>query len=306
MREIEIMSYLSHPHVNLFIFQVIKTIETFVDNDIKCIILEYAEFGTLEDYLKKTPILSNEEIGSYVAQIADGIRYIHKMHVIHRDIKTANIFMFAPNAALVKLADFGISKILEPKSLTSTMVGTPYYLSPETISAQPYGYPSDMWSFGCLIYEILEGRLAFSGSSFAEVIGSVCSVTYEEMVGTHYNPKWRDIVQSLLTYDPDQRPTIDELCENPLIKSYLPKEDTSPRHASRSLTQSPRGSRSRRGSSLVGRLSTTSFKSTINSSNNSRSQSPASTPGGTNKTFFNDFSLVRKKYKTSITEATFV
>lgn len=247
------------------------------------------------------------------------------------DMKTSNIFVFAPDAQIVKIADFGISKILDPASLTATMVGTPFYLAPEMCSNQSYGYPSDMWSLGCLIYEILEGHRAFESDNLAEILGSVCSGSYSEMKLNHYNPQWREIVESLLQVDPLDRPSINDLCNNPLILRYHNKESNS----SSSFTKIHSRSSSRRtsvvsmsnnnnnnnnptgsGNIIFPMLipTTSSLKSPPTLDGSGHWNSPSNTPGNGNgrKRFsFQDDGCspsftIRKNMKSSINESTVV
>lgn len=98
---------------------------------------------------------SEWQIQNFFIQICFSIEYIHRRRIIHRDIKPSNIFL--PKQDFVKLGDFGISKVLE-NSLDSamTILGTPYYLSPELCKNKPYNFKTDIWSLGCLLYEMCE------------------------------------------------------------------------------------------------------------------------------------------------------
>ena len=79
-------------------------------------------------------------------------RYLHSRFILHRDLKTQNIFI---SKNLVKLGDFGIAKVMEGSmTAASTVIGTPYYMSPEVCQNQPYSYKSDVWALGCILYEM--------------------------------------------------------------------------------------------------------------------------------------------------------
>ena len=101
---------------------------------------------------------TEEEIMNWMIQIFIAIEYIHSQKIIHRDIKASNIFL--SSIEIVKLGDFGISRVLENSMEAAiTVVGTPFYMSPELCQNKPYTMKADIWSLGCLLYEICEFRV---------------------------------------------------------------------------------------------------------------------------------------------------
>ena len=121
------------------------------------ILMEYADAGDLRMMVKRQrelkQYLQEADILNLFVQIALGLRYIHKKKILHRDLKTENIFV--TSTKLVKIGDFGISKILaHTLDLATTAIGTPFYLSPEICRGQPYSHKSDMWSLGIIISTI--------------------------------------------------------------------------------------------------------------------------------------------------------
>jgi len=105
------------------------------------------------------------------------IKYLHEQKILHRDIKLNNILIDDNN--ILKLSDFGISKKLEQDNFTQTAVGTPYYLSPEIITNTPYDHKSDIWMFGCTLYELAMGSRPFEGESLQVNLTSVFGVDFK-------------------------------------------------------------------------------------------------------------------------------
>ena len=138
-------------------------------------LLNYAKNGDLskrcKEILIKNSYFSEIEIRSYLAQMALAIKYLHENHILHRDIKLNNILI--DEFGHFKLSDFGISTKLGEDKLAETSVGTPYYLSPEIITNIPYDHKSDIWMFGCTLYELTTGRKPFEGESLQEIFFKV-------------------------------------------------------------------------------------------------------------------------------------
>ncbi|KAF4735665.1 hypothetical protein FOZ62_000172, partial [Perkinsus olseni] len=141
LREAWVLKKMNHPFI-------ISYHDVFVTPRQKmCIVMGYADGGDLHTYLKRRRgLLAEEEVLRMFTQLCLAIDHVHKQRVIHRDLKSQNVFLHGPQRT-VKLGDFGISRVLEKtRDLARTMVGTPYYLSPEIIMEQPYGFKSDVWS----------------------------------------------------------------------------------------------------------------------------------------------------------------
>ena len=128
--------------------------------------MDYANGGDLCQKIKnqreKGKYFSENQILDYFTQICLAIKHIHDRKILHRDIKSQNIFLMKDNK--IKLGDFGIAKCLNNTfEKAKTLIGTPYYLSPEIINDKPYDYKSDIWSLGILLYEICALKILFEG-----------------------------------------------------------------------------------------------------------------------------------------------
>lgn len=136
---------------------VVQYKEAFFEEETNqlCIIMEYADSGDLYqkivDQQKKGLLLKEEEIWSIFIQVVKGLKELHRLKIFHRDLKSANVFLC--NSGMCKLGDMNVSKVAK-KGLLFTQTGTPYYASPEVWKEKPYDNKSDIWSLGCVLYEM--------------------------------------------------------------------------------------------------------------------------------------------------------
>ncbi|KAH3723382.1 MAP3K epsilon protein kinase 1 [Pelomyxa schiedti] len=146
-KEVSILNKLSHPNI-------IRVLATVVDDEWLNMVLEYADGGSLAGILDKFGPLPESLTAMYTDQILSGLDYLHSQFVLHRDIKGANILISADGTA--KITDFGVSTFAQA-SKRLTVVGTPYWMSPETIQLSGQSEASDIWSVGATIIELLSG-----------------------------------------------------------------------------------------------------------------------------------------------------
>jgi len=134
-----------------------------------------------------------------------GLNHMHSRHVLHRDLKTANVFITAEQDA--KIGDLGVSRLLSAThEMAHTIVGTPYYLSPELCEGRPYNVKSDVWAYGCIVYEMCSnGSPPFQASNQGALILKILS-GQSQSVPSHVTRHLADLVESCLTKDPAQRP----------------------------------------------------------------------------------------------------
>jgi NIMA (never in mitosis gene a)-related kinase 1/4/5 len=113
---------------------------------------------------KPNNYMSESQILDYFTQIVLAIKHVHDRKILHRDLKGSNIFLTAEG--FVKLGDFGVAKALgKTKDMAATVVGTPYYLSPEIVQAQEYDYKTDVWSLGIILYRMCALTYPFNGTN---------------------------------------------------------------------------------------------------------------------------------------------
>ncbi|XP_052873847.1 serine/threonine-protein kinase Nek2 [Anopheles cruzii] len=149
LKEHTVLSQIYHPRI----VQYIGYYQTATSWNI---VLEYAERGNLASFLERRSsdgvFLNQHTVLAKFADIADGLVYLHQRNVIHRDLKPANVLISADNR--LKLADFGIAKIMHDGDPNRTIVGTPLYMAPEVAKGRDYDYKSDVWALGIIFYEL--------------------------------------------------------------------------------------------------------------------------------------------------------
>uniref|UniRef100_A0A3B5A340 non-specific serine/threonine protein kinase n=1 Tax=Stegastes partitus TaxID=144197 RepID=A0A3B5A340_9TELE len=159
MNEISILSMLEHNNI-------IAYFNHFMDKNSLLIELEYCNGGNLYDKInqQKGKLFSEEVVIWYLYQIASAVSHIHKAGILHRDIKTLNIFLTKTD--LIKLGDYGLAKKLDSEfSMAETCVGTPYYMSPELCQGAKYNFKSDIWAMGCVLFEVLTLTRTFDATN---------------------------------------------------------------------------------------------------------------------------------------------
>lgn len=204
---------------------LIKFVESFNDKDSKYIVMEYADGGNLETKIEKKKSsgekFTPDEILRYIAQITLALMAMHSKNILHRDIKTKNIFV--TKGDILKLGDFGISRQMDTKSaLNATSCGTPYYMSPEVCASQPYDSKADVWALGVILYELITFKKPFDASQINELFDRIQKDTYPPLPeDTHSNLKM--LTSSLLHKEYKKRPDIFELSKIPYVHRAIRK-----------------------------------------------------------------------------------
>ncbi|CAM9798412.1 unnamed protein product [Chrysoparadoxa australica] len=195
------------------------------DGRLVCLIMTYCNSSDLAKVLAhankyKTPI-AEKQLLSWFGQICLGVEYLHRQHkVLHRDIKPQNLFL-TESQRIIKIGDFGLAKVLvDPAVKIKSEVGTPYYTSPEMCGSKPYGYPSDVWSLGIVLYELMALMVPFRSRDVVELVRLV-TYAAPPPLPHHYSPALAELVAWLLQKDPSRRPVIPQLLMHPLINRQV-------------------------------------------------------------------------------------
>lgn len=217
MHEAKLLSKLHHPNI-------VKFYDSFLDGEFFCIITEYCEGGDLDDKItawkKAGKKFDQNVIMDWFVQLALAVQHMHSRRVLHRDLKTRNIFL---KKNMIKIGDFGISRVLMGTTdMASTFTGTPYYMSPEVLKHEGYNSKSDVWSIACILYELCALKHAFEGQSLMGVMYKIVEGKTPE-IPSPYDKNIQDILNALLNRDPAKRPSAAEVTKIPFMTRHIEK-----------------------------------------------------------------------------------
>ena len=208
---------------------IIKFYEAFVHDQMLYIITEYAANGDVFQRLKrmkqKRQSMPEDVVWVFFIQLCLGIQALHRNNILHRDLKSANVFLSNHNC--IKIGDLGVAKLLAAsRAMAKTQIGTPYYVSPELWKNKPYNAKSDVWALGCLLYEMVMGTPPFESANMRGLAKKVMRGAYPA-VSSRYSAELQGVIKKLLAVNPDNRPSIDQILQmdNVVSKmSLLPEE----------------------------------------------------------------------------------
>ena len=233
VNEIRVLASIQGAHVITFY-------EAFVESDILYIVTELATHGDLLAYLKnarrKGP-LPEATVWSLFIQMTLGIQTLHDRNILHRDLKAANVFMFSNN--YLKLGDFGVSKVLKSdEALARTQVGTPYYVAPEVWRNRPYNAKCDMWSLGCLLYELCTYRPPFEAESMESLARKIIRGKFD-MIPAGYSQSLKQMTNRLLVIEPPRRAGCSEVLAMDAVRQRVKELPRMPSEAGSDGAASP-------------------------------------------------------------------
>ncbi|XP_019378201.1 PREDICTED: serine/threonine-protein kinase 36 isoform X2 [Gavialis gangeticus] len=209
-REIEIMRGLHHPNI----VQMLDSFET--DKEV-VVVTDYAE-GELFQILEDDGSLPEEQVQAIAAQLVSALYYLHSHRILHRDMKPQNILL--GKGGVIKLCDFGFARAMSIHTLVLTSIkGTPLYMAPELVQEQPYDHAADLWSMGCILYELLVGAPPFYTTSIFQLVSLIVSdpVRWPKSM----SPPCKSFLQGLLIKDPCQRLSWPELLGHPFLAGHV-------------------------------------------------------------------------------------
>ena len=225
VNEVRILASVNHPNV-------IGYKEAFWDDSGSTlnIVMEYADDGDLHTKIEKMEkeggSFNEDLIWSYSIQMIEGLKALHDKKIMHRDLKSANIFL-VKDKHQCKIGDMNVSKVIKEKVL-KTQTGTPYYASPEVWNDNPYSFKSDLWSIGCVIYELCELKPPFHGKDLDELYENVCKGKPKRIKKIYSDELWQMILM-LLQVDVDKRVDCNSFLNSELILKKIKEMKENPK-----------------------------------------------------------------------------
>lgn len=208
--EVELMKLLKHPNI-------VNYLESITTKEYLYIVLEYVENGSLASILKRFGSFSEQLVSIYIAQVLDGLAYLHEQGVIHRDIKGANILI--TKEGMVKLADFGVAtRVADDSDRTNSVVGTPYWMAPEIIKMSGFTTASDIWSLGCTLIELLNGEPPYFDLAPMSALFRIVQDEHPPLPAD-ISPGMRDFCLKCFEKAPELRPTAVQMTAHDWITS---------------------------------------------------------------------------------------
>ena len=197
---------------------IVRYFESFEEKNNLNIVMEFCDGGDLSQFItknKKTKYLLKEDlIWIIFLKITIGLATLHKAKILHRDLKTLNIFM-TKNLG-IKIGDFGVAKFLTKNVFAKTIIGTPYYLSPELCDEKPYNDKSDVWALGCILYELSTYRHPFNAKCQASLVLKILQ-SQPAPIHKYYSENLQKLINLLLDKNYLTRPSCYEILNLPYV-----------------------------------------------------------------------------------------
>ena len=181
--------------------------------------MEYADNGDLYQKIqqnqKDKTTFTEYELWKIAIQVIHGLKALHDLNIMHRDLKSANVFINHDHT--IKLGDMNVSKVANKQGLNYTQTGTPYYASPEVWRDEPYNFKSDIWSLGCVIYELITLQPPFQAEDMQGLYKKVNKGIYPK-IPKIFSKDLSLLIKMMLQVDPNKRPSCDDLLNMPIIQ----------------------------------------------------------------------------------------
>ncbi|KAI4341850.1 hypothetical protein MLD38_026524 [Melastoma candidum] len=211
--EIHILKKINHPNI-IRLHDIIE-----VPGKIH-LVLEYCKGGDLSMYINRHGRVPEEIAKHFMQQLAMGLKVLRDNNLIHRDLKPQNLLLStSEDRSILKIADFGFARSLQPKGLAETLCGSPLYMAPEIMQLQKYDAKADLWSVGAILYQLVTGRTPFNGNNQIQLLQNIVKSNELQFPPNlkDLSSDCKDLCQKLLRRNPVERLTFEEFFNHPFF-----------------------------------------------------------------------------------------
>ncbi|XP_019430768.1 PREDICTED: serine/threonine-protein kinase ATG1c-like isoform X2 [Lupinus angustifolius] len=229
MSEIFILKQINHPNI-IRLHDIIE-----VPGKIH-LVLEYCKGGDLSLYIQRHGRVLEATAKHFMQQLATGLQVLRDNNLIHRDLKPQNLLLSRNDErSVLKIADFGFARSLQPRGLAETLCGSPLYMAPEIMQLQKYDAKADLWSVGAILFQLVTGRTPFTGNNQIQLLQNIMKSTELQFPPDNRSLSidCKDLCQKLLRRNPVERLTFEEFFNHPFLSQKQPERDESLRSTSR-------------------------------------------------------------------------
>ena len=218
-QEVALLTSQQHP----FILSVVEVLAADAPSAHLGLVTEFCDQGDLHCLLtelrRRGERVPEVQVLTWLAQLCLALSHLHRQRILHRDVKASNIFVTADRK--LKLGDFGLARAFESLEAVRSRVGSPFYISPEICLNQPYGTESDVWSLGCVLYEMVTLRHAFYAESMPLVLERILAAAYDPPPPAACSDGVRELIGEILQLDPKARLSAQQVLQHPALRPVI-------------------------------------------------------------------------------------
>ncbi|KAK1264354.1 CBL-interacting serine/threonine-protein kinase 11 [Acorus gramineus] len=217
--ELEFLRSVSHPNI-------VRLIDVIWEDEFVFLVMEFCAGGDLASYICLKGRVQEQVARKFAGQIGAGLKVLHAHHIIHRDLKPENILLSTSNNnPVLKISDFGLSRVVLPGEYAETVCGSPLYMAPEVLQFQKYNEKVDMWSVGAILFELLNGYPPYRGRTNVQLLQNIMKSTclpFSELILPGLNRDCVDVCLRLLCKNPANRLSFDEFYHHKFLIKESP------------------------------------------------------------------------------------
>ncbi|KAF7825619.1 serine/threonine-protein kinase ATG1c-like isoform X1 [Senna tora] len=227
MSEIFILKRINHPNI-IRLHDIIEVVPGKIH-----LVLEYCKGGDLSMYIHRHGRVPEGTAKYFMQQLAAGLQVLRDNNLIHRDLKPQNLLLTRnDDKSVLKIADFGFARSLQPRGLAETLCGSPLYMAPEIMQLQKYDAKADLWSVGGILFQLVTGRTPFTGNNQIQLLQNIVKSTELQFPSDNQILSYdcKDLCRKLLRCNPVERLTFEEFFNHPFLSQKQSEQDRSLRN----------------------------------------------------------------------------